>query len=305
MLSKLLLGIDASASSLAAAHWTGALAERLVQPERLSILLVHVVPTPDPATATVPGAHGTLPEPADAREIERLSEPSLAAGLHILGGTPATVETRALAGTPSDELLATASAAAVDAIVVGRRGRNPVAEILLGSTSERLLRLSPRPVIVVPESTAPGPTLSRILLATDGSPAALAAARWAGALADSVGGLEMTVLHVVHLGGDDMDVGPDGRPILRMVPLDAAVANSARPIFDTTLEALGPARRFARTQTAIGAPAAEIVAAVRAGGYDLVVLGHRGLGRISELLLGSVGERVVRLARCPVAVVHG
>ncbi|HKZ93067.1 MAG TPA: universal stress protein [Candidatus Bathyarchaeia archaeon] len=47
----------------------------------------------------------------------------------------------------------------------------------------------------------------------------------------------------------------------------------------------------------------EIVAEAAKGGYDLIVLGHRGMSKISEILLGSVSEGVSHKARCPVLIV--
>lgn len=54
-------------------------------------------------------------------------------------------------------------------------------------------------------------------------------------------------------------------------------------------------------------PAAPALARVaREIGADLVVVGTRGLGRLAHVLLGSVAERTIRLAPCPVLTVrHG
>lgn len=54
-----------------------------------------------------------------------------------------------------------------------------------------------------------------------------------------------------------------------------------------------------------GAPVAVIVGEVLKGGYDLVVMGSRGLGLSAEeqALVGSVTERVLRQVSCPVLVV--
>jgi nucleotide-binding universal stress UspA family protein len=51
-----------------------------------------------------------------------------------------------------------------------------------------------------------------------------------------------------------------------------------------------------------GEPLDEIVREAEAGGYDLVVVGSRGLGPVGQLLLGSVSEKLVRQAPCPVLV---
>lgn len=51
-----------------------------------------------------------------------------------------------------------------------------------------------------------------------------------------------------------------------------------------------------------GEPAAEIVAAAKAGGYELILVGSRGRGPLGRLLLGSVSTEVLRAAPCPVLV---
>src|SRR5262249_5488590 len=55
--------------------------------------------------------------------------------------------------------------------------------------------------------------------------------------------------------------------------------------------------------TPTGPPADEIVAAANDYDADLVVVGARGRGGMERLLLGSVSEKVLRDARCPVLIV--
>ena len=52
-----------------------------------------------------------------------------------------------------------------------------------------------------------------------------------------------------------------------------------------------------------GDPALEIVAAAK-DGFDVVVIGHRGLGRVREMFLGNISEKVAHLAPCPVVIVR-
>jgi nucleotide-binding universal stress UspA family protein len=53
----------------------------------------------------------------------------------------------------------------------------------------------------------------------------------------------------------------------------------------------------------VGKPAAEIVAAAQKGKYDLVVLGSKGRNAVSDLLLGSVAQRVMSLSKQSVLLV--
>jgi nucleotide-binding universal stress UspA family protein len=52
-----------------------------------------------------------------------------------------------------------------------------------------------------------------------------------------------------------------------------------------------------------GDPALEIVNTAKEGGFDAVVVGHKGLGKMKELFLGSISEKVAHLAPCPVIIV--
>jgi nucleotide-binding universal stress UspA family protein len=51
-----------------------------------------------------------------------------------------------------------------------------------------------------------------------------------------------------------------------------------------------------------GDPASEVVKAARDGGFDLIVVGHRGQSPVRAFLLGSVSDRVVNHAHCSVLV---
>ena len=67
-------------------------------------------------------------------------------------------------------------------------------------------------------------------------------------------------------------------------------------------EEMGAAR--VSTVKGIGEPAAEIVELGREGGFDLVVVSTHGRTGLRHALLGSIAERVVRRAGCPVLTVH-
>jgi nucleotide-binding universal stress UspA family protein len=62
--------------------------------------------------------------------------------------------------------------------------------------------------------------------------------------------------------------------------------------------------RFLRKTVRVGDPRAQILAHAAADGVDLIVMGTHGRTGAARLLLGSVAERVVREAPCPVLTIH-
>jgi nucleotide-binding universal stress UspA family protein len=71
--------------------------------------------------------------------------------------------------------------------------------------------------------------------------------------------------------------------------------------WEATARAAGLA---AKTRLCTGVPHEEIVAAAREEQADLVVIGTHGRGGVDRFLLGSVADRVIRLAPCPVLAVR-
>ncbi|MBI5017715.1 MAG: universal stress protein, partial [Deltaproteobacteria bacterium] len=59
----------------------------------------------------------------------------------------------------------------------------------------------------------------------------------------------------------------------------------------------------AQTRVLTGDPATELCRVAADEGFDLIVMGSRGMSELAGLLLGSVSERVLHLAACPVAMV--
>jgi len=67
---------------------------------------------------------------------------------------------------------------------------------------------------------------------------------------------------------------------------------------------LGESGVSARWRVSTGAPFEEIVKAAKEEQVDMIVLGTHGRGGLNRLLLGSVAERVIRTAPCPVLTVR-
>lgn len=89
--------------------------------------------------------------------------------------------------------------------------------------------------------------------------------------------------------------------------VDDIVESAARASLGSLLEPQAAAdvqARYLLRPTALHGPHEAIVACARDCGIDLIIMGRHRVGRVDQLLAGSVTERVVRNAHCPVLVVH-
>jgi nucleotide-binding universal stress UspA family protein len=81
------------------------------------------------------------------------------------------------------------------------------------------------------------------------------------------------------------------------------VEQALKALLDQAVTRVRPLQPHVETRVVMGAPAAAIAAEADTG-YDLVVMGSRGMGLAPEdrHLLGSVAEGVLRRTRCPVLI---
>lgn len=151
-----------------------------------------------------------------------------------------------------------------------------------------------------------------MLIATDGSPGAIAAARTAlGVLAPPDHLCVLSVVDVraeVALGGSGLiGAEPLTMPIAdpaTAAELDDALTAEARAAVEATVAALGPQAPTAERLVRHGDPAGEICRVAAEGGYDVIVVGSHGSGLVKRMLVGSVSHHVVQHAPCPVLVVR-
>jgi nucleotide-binding universal stress UspA family protein len=144
--------------------------------------------------------------------------------------------------------------------------------------------------------------LKKILVPTDFGEAADRALRYGRALARNFGA-SIDVLHVV----EDAAARMYGSEIYVAVPLtlQQELEEGARRELDKRLIDNDPAPLpMQPVVVASNAPAMTIVNYAKETGTDLIVMGTHGRGPMAHLFMGSVAERVVRLAGCPVLVVR-
>ena len=167
----------------------------------------------------------------------------------------------------------------VDVVVMGTHGRTGLGRFLLGSVAEQVLQESPIPVVTVHQDTVTDFEVDNVLVPTDGSEGAEAAAEHAIDLVTEVGGT-IHALHVTSDGGE----------------------NESSPIDDVRDrgEAAGVEVVSA---TRSGRPHEAIAGYVAEADIDVVVMGTHGRTGLRRYLLGSVTERTVRFSPVPVVSV--
>lgn len=142
----------------------------------------------------------------------------------------------------------------------------------------------------------------RILVGVDGSEAAERAVSLATRMAKGLGGT-LKIIHVISPANLAVEELQD-YALREHVPLSDVLNAFAEEKLTTArklAEALGISS--VETETPFGDIAETIIESARHDSVDLIVLGKRGRGRISGLLLGSTSQKVMTLAPCAVTVV--
>lgn len=138
-----------------------------------------------------------------------------------------------------------------------------------------------------------------IVVGVDGSPGSNAALRWAIAEAR----VRQTPLHAVHAWPF-----PTAAVGLRFPLIDEDVLSSfreaAEQVLDSSLVKLAAEAEGVEVTRSVVEGAAGQVLVESAKGAELLVVGSRGRGSFSELLLGSVSQQCAHHASCPVVIVH-
>ena len=216
------------------------------------------------------------------------------------------VTTRVATGIPSEEVITAARAEDSDLIVVGTRGKTGLANVLLVSTAERVIRGAPCPVLTVRmeqaetenEGALSRPvTLERILVPVDFSDCSLDALEYASVVAQQAKA-SLMLLHVLEpvSYGLDFTLG------------HSRTREQVRETWTKRLEEL--ASSLIVTQVPVesqlrgGHPADSILDSAKTLPCDLIVMGTHGRRGISHAFSGSVAEAVLRKALCPVLTVR-
>ncbi|MGW6390968.1 universal stress protein [Streptomyces sp. NPDC055103] len=286
MSGLVIVGADGSASSLGAvegeARWRDA-----------GLRIVHAFHWP---VARVP-LWQALPMPT-RDEIQRMAEDLVTAAVERARAVAPSVDvTHAVVlGAPLTVLEAQSGAA--ELVVVGSRGVGGFVGLMVGSTAVRLAAHGRCPVLVVRDSPEPaGP----IVLAVEGSRAGAAAVDFAFAEA-ALRGVGLVALHAWTTW--NAPVPPPQDPAEPYTSRPGMLAEAEERLLAEALA--GRRERYPEVPVelrVVHGPTREVLIEA-SGAAQLLVVGARGRGGFTGLLLGSVSQAALHHAHCPVAVVR-
>ncbi|MEW6386495.1 MAG: universal stress protein [Thermodesulfobacteriota bacterium] len=272
-----LVAVDGSAASLHAFR----------EAARLPGLRLTAIAVAPSGQAGLAGAEGGKITPKKREPYEQ----ALAAAARLARDAGVPLTTLLAEGEPQARIVAAAETQGCDLIIMGVTGLDALKLGMMGSTTARVIGLSRREVLVVPPQATLG--FGKLLLATDGSRYSREAAARALDLVQAYGG-ELAVASVLDLPPGFMEETPEvaGELLERLKSLVGEVTRKAQGLALPCQEyvRLGPVYRV-------------ITDLARELKVDLIVMGSHGRTGSKRLLMGSVTERVIGFAPCPVLVV--
>ncbi|MFC0527666.1 universal stress protein [Phytohabitans kaempferiae] len=289
MRAPVVAGVDGSPASLVAAAHAAEAALRREVPLDLVHGYLHAfrygVPLdPYPVQLPPPDPDAQLMLDAAAEEL-RASRPGL------------EVRTRQVAGGGAGALVDASRSATL--VVVGSRGHGGFAGLLLGSVGAQVAAHAQCPALVVRPPSPPPPTgEGPIIVGVDGSHGAARALAYAAREAR----LRRTGLLLVHAWWLD---ARDGGVRETFAETEKAARAAAEELLDGAAAAVRethPEVPVRRQLVHAREAAPHLVEASRDAA--LIVVGSRGRGGFTGLLLGSVSQELVHHAHCPVLVTH-
>lgn len=291
-LQRVLVGVDFSSTSLAAARWV---AKHVASDAELA--LAHVIALP-----RIPSFLRSMVQPP--RALLDQIEPEVRGGLTGLAQTlgAGTPRTELLVGFPSERLAACAEDFGADMVVVGRTGERAGTWKRIGSTADRLLRRVRVPVLIATGALNEPPR--RILAAVDDGALSQELLRTSQQFARRFGA-ELILLHVVSERVRAYAVA--GVPATADVAAlhsaaDAVIREAAEGWLSDSLRQAG-ASDATRIEVRIGDAGHEILAAAEQHDADLVIIGSHGADAVARNGTGGVTRFVVRGTRRSVLVV--
>lgn len=286
------VGDDGSDGARLAVDWAAAEAEAL----GTCLVVARTMTLPMPNVDFVPGVITPVAGEivADQSVVDYANKELAEVAAEVGRKRPGLpVRTRVRFGRASWELADIGRQA--ELIVVGASGRSGLPRLLLGSTASQVVHTSTRPVVVVRASKE---RPRRVVVGVDGSPASVAAVRYAYDFADR----HSCALHAVHVWSEPPEdvfgparSGGEGQQ---------SPEDEGERLLAESLTGLAERHPDVVVQREVALGSVAEVLLDHAEAATLLVVGGHGRGALRGAFLGSVSHAMAYHAPCPVAIVR-
>ena len=290
--ATVLCPVDFSDESRNALRWARVVAAR----RRATLIVLHAV---DPLLAEAARVHAG--RELEGVETERALRDFVGATVPEDPTLHERVAVHVRAGDPADVILEEAGREQPVLIVMGTHGLGGFQKLLIGSTTEHVLRQARQPVLAVPPAVENAPQtgdpsawIRKILVATDFSAAAMDAVRWAAGFARELG-VPLVIAHVVV----PAKVAPAWQSLVEQTT-EARAAEARGRIDALSKEFPGLA---AETIVAIDRVDDALPSLAEQRGASLIVLGLTSEEGARAQRPGIIAYRVLSRAKVPVLLV--
>jgi nucleotide-binding universal stress UspA family protein len=289
--SRIVVGYDGSAGAGIAVDWAAAEAAR----RDATLSLVHAVHLPQLLTGAAANSPAAGAWAVDAATVVTDSGVGRARQM----GATALVTTETTATTAARALVDASQDASL--LVLGTRGRGTTVGEIFGSVGVTVAAEAACPVVVVRGDSRPPGRGRAVVVGVDGSPQAEIALRYAADLAAAHGAPLSVVTAWRHGRGGPHPFTPLSQ--LEGLEHDRQARQEARRTAAEAADLAAGLYPALVVETHVREGRAAEALAAAAEGAGLVVVGTRGRGGLTGLVLGSVSHAVMHTAPCPAVVV--
>lgn len=286
--APIVIGYDGSSGSKSALRWAAAAADRAQAPLRIvEAFEIVIITRPSPGKIVPLEAVRTARQEGLDKVAASIREPY--PGLHV--------ETSLVGGSAPKTLMEAAQDARL--VVLGSRGLGGWSGLLVGSVAVQVTTHAACPVVVVPHDLRAraheGPT---VVVGVDGSKASAKAIDFAF---DQAEALNARVV-AVHTWTSPFLTYDDGASMLQFD--EEKIREESRLLVAESVAGAAADHPDVPWTTDLDTGSAAQALVRRSESADLVVVGSRGRGGFTGLLLGSVSQGVLHHSHCPTAVVR-
>jgi len=286
---KILVSVDGSTCSKYALQTLA----HLTPPEEL--ILVHALHLPDFNYPMIsPELHAEVQAEMEAK-LRKEGEGILTQAKEELPSDFPQVQEIHQIGHPVNVILETARSAKSHLIILGARGLGAFKELVLGSTSHRVLMHAPCSAMIIKE---PVPRLKKILLPIEGEEDISIALQFL-ALQPFREPVDIDVISVWPQPQLAWPITLGQSKLLEMKAIE-----EAQERMKSVTDRLTQMNYSSQAKVGMGDPAFAILEQAKASQVDMILMGTHGRGGLARFLIGSVSHSVLHQANCPVLIVR-